>query len=400
MYLDYKVYAGRVLAYPIAMKRSRVILWFFIALLLFPFLYIFNASLLSADHSIWMIGISIIGSCLVTFLYLGVLIETFAFKVTTHTDHISSHTFFKTRDIYYRDIKGYRLRNHLIIEANNTERITIPNSFEYFMEMRLMMAENFEDLDQKLGNEHDNAFFAQAGELTDNEKEKYITRAKRIKKGLDITIGVLFIISFFHISQYAELMLHLSIFVYFYLSYSDRSLIRIHFRQTELPNSLYSIWVIMMLSGLLLLYKVIDHQDLARYLIFVIASSCILFVLLFITANLFNQEVPVTQVFGFLFLTFSMMFFYSMNFVSLINTMGEQHILHTNSYTIINKDYSSGGRRSISRYYFDLKSASGGVLENIDVPSRHYSTKQVGDDYQIHTYKGNLGIAWTQTNGY
>ena len=132
----------------------------------------------------------------------------------------------------------------------------------------------------------------------------------------------------------------------------------------------------------------------------IISYSCILFVLLFITANLFNQEVPVTQVFGFLFLTFSMMFFYSMNFVSLINTMGEQHILHTNSYTIINKDYSSGGRRSISRYYFDLKSASGGVLENIDVPSRHYSTKQVGDDYQIHTYKGNLGIAWTQTNGY
>ncbi|WP_147394206.1 hypothetical protein [Acinetobacter tianfuensis] len=262
-----------------------------------------------------------------------------------------------------------------------------------------MRQENSQDLDRILGNKHDQAFFAQAGELTEAEKQRYISKAKRIKKAIDIVVAGLFILSFFHFSPYIELMFYLSVFVYFYLSYSNSSLIRIHFGQTELPNALYSVWIIMMLSGLLLLYKVIDHQDIARYLMIVLAFSCLLFILLCITANMFRAETTVTQLFGLLFLSFSLMFFYSMSFICFLNVFGEQRVVHSSSYIIINKDYSSS-RRGPSRHYFDLKTESGTVLRNIDVPSSHFNSKQIGDEYQIQTYKGNLGIAWTPTNGY
>ncbi len=201
-------------------------------------------------------------------------------------------------------------------------------------------------------------------------------------------------------SEYFELAFYLGVFFYFYLSYSEQSLLRIYFVPTALPNALNGILILTTVSGLLILYQVIDHQDFARYLIFSIACSVVLFILLFITANLFDQNAGIGHVFGMLFVIFILMFIYSMSFVNFLNRMGEQEVVHTQTYTVIDKDYSSGARRSPSRYSFVLKSSSGTVLYNIGVLSSHYDSKKIGDEYQIKTYKGNLGIAWTPTNRY
>lgn len=262
-----------------------------------------------------------------------------------------------------------------------------------------MIKVNFKNLAEHNLSAYDEAFFNQVGELSASEKQQYIDKANRLNICISAVLYVFLIVGLFYVSDYIELVFYLGVFVYFYLSYSEQSLLRIHFVPTALPNALHAIWILMMVSGLVMLYQVIDHQDFARYLIFSIACSVVLFILLFVTANLFDQIARIDHVFGILFFTFILMFIYSLSFVSFLNRMGEQEVLYTQSYTVINKDYSSG-RRSPARYAFYLKSPSGTVLYNIGVPSSHYDLKQIGDEYQIKTYKGNLGIAWTPTNGY
>ena len=264
-----------------------------------------------------------------------------------------------------------------------------------------MIKVNFKNLSENHLSSYDEAFFSQVGELSASEKQQYIDKAHRLNQWIGAVLFVLFTLSFFHVSQYFELLFYFGVFIYFYLSYSEQSLLRIHFVPTALPNALHAIWILMTVSGLLMLYQVIDHQDFARYLIFSILCSVILFILLFITANLFDQQAEIGHVFGMLFFTFMLIFIYSLSFVSFLNRMGQQEVLYTQTYTVIDKDYSSGGRRGgPARYSFDLEAQSGTVLYNIGVLSSHYDSKKIGDEYQIKTFKGNLGIAWTQTDGY
>lgn len=399
MHLKYKVDVGRILTYTPQIKETRLFCVCAFAVLVFPLLIFFNVSLFYTAQPLWMIMISITGSGLIALLCFAFLIETCVSKIEIHTDSLTQHYWFKTKTIYYRDIQGYRLDQTLSIYGQGGSVILLPPIFSHHSEMCQMMKVNFKDLAENNRSAYDEAFFDQVGELSASEKQQYIDKAHRLNKWIGAVLFVLFILSIFHVSEYIQLAFHLGIFVYFYLSYSEQSLLRIHFVPTVLPNALHSIWMLMTVTALPMLYDIIDHQDFARYLIFSIACSVILFVLLFMTANLFDQEAGIGHVFGILFCTYMLMFIYSMSFVSLLNRMGEQDILHTQSYTVIDKDYSSG-HRSPTRYSFDLEAQSGAVLHNIDVPSSHYYSKQIGDEYQIKTYKGNLGIAWTQTNGY
>ncbi|MQW91576.1 hypothetical protein GFH30_05805 [Acinetobacter wanghuae] len=366
----------------------------------FPLLIYFNLSLWNAAQPLWMIIISITGSGLIALLCFAFLIETCNSKIVIHTDSLTQHCWFKTKTIYYRDIQGYRLDQTLSIYGQGGQVISIPPLFSHHSEMCQMMKVNFKNLAENNRSAYDEAFFAQVGELSASEKQQYIDKANRLNQWIGTVWFVLFILSFFQVSEYFELAFYLGVFFYFYLSYSERSLLRIHFVPTALPNALHAIWILMTVSGLLMLYEVIDHQDFARYLIFSIACSVVLFILLFITANLFDQNAGIGHVFGILFVIFILMFIYSMSFVSFLNRMGKQEVLYTQTYTVIDKDYSSGIRGAPLRYSFVLKSSSGTVLYNIGVLSSHYDSKQIGDEYQIKTYKGNLGIAWTQTNGY
>ena len=329
MHLKYKVYAGRVLTYTPQIKETRLFFVCAFAVLVFPLLIYFNLSLWNAAQPLWMLVISITGSGLIALLCFAFLIETCNSKIVIHTDSLTQHCWFKTKTIYYRDIQGYRLDQTLSIYGQGGQVISIPPLFSHHSEMCHMMKVNFKNLAENNRSAYDEAFFAQVGELSASEKQQYIDKANRLNQWIGTVWFVLFILSFFQVSEYFELAFYLGVFFYFYLSYSERSLLRIHFVPTALPNALHAIWILMTVSGLLMLYEVIDHQDFARYLIFSIACSVVLFILLFITANLFDQNAGIGHVFGILFFTFIMMFIYSLSFVSLLNRMGEQDILHT-----------------------------------------------------------------------
>jgi hypothetical protein len=398
MHLKYKVHAGRELTYSVKSTRLATVCGF--SIMVFPLLVYFNLSLWNAAQPLWMLMISISGSGLIAVLCFAFFIETCNSKIVIHTDYLTQHYWFKTKTIYYRDIQGYRLSQTLDIYAQDGNVISIPLTFTHYSEMCQMIKVNFKNLAENNLSAYDEAFFNQVGELSASEKQQYIDEANRLNQWVGAVFFVLFILTLLPVPDYLQLLFYLSIFVYFYLSYSEQSLLRIHFVPTALPNALNGILILTTVSGLLILYQVIDHQDFARYLIFSILCSVVLFILLFVTANLFDQNAGIGHVFGMLFVLFILMFVYSMSFVSFINRMGEQKVLYTQTYTVIDKDYSSGIRGAPSSYSFDLTSSSGTVLYNIGVPSSHYYSKQIGDEYQIKTYKGSLGIAWTPTDGY
>ena len=399
MHLKYKVYAGRELTY--SRKSTLLFFGFGLAFLLFPFLIFFNISLFEAAQPLWMIVISIISSSLLSLFCIAVLIELCVSKIVVHSDYLIQYRWRRTKTIYYRDIQGYRLNQTLCIYGQGGEVISIPLTFTHYSEMCQMIKVNFKNLSENNLSAYDEAFFNQVWELSASEKQRYIDKANRLNIFIGVVLYVLLFVSLVLVLDYIQLGFYLGVFVYFYLSYSEQSLLRIHFVPTALPNALYSIWILMIVSGLLMIYQTIDIQDFARYIIFSIVCSIVLFTLLFITANLFDQQAEIGHVFGMLIFTFILMFIYSLSFVSFLNRMGEQEVIHIQTYKVIDKDYSSGGRRGgPSRHSFGLKSSSGTVLYFIGVPSSHYDSKQIGDEYQIKTFKGNLGIAWTQTDGY
>lgn len=254
-------------------------------------------------------------------------------------------------------------------------------------------------------NHDDQAFFAQMGVQNEKDQQSQIARAKRIKYVLNGIAWILFIFAVFHV-ELASLGFHLVLLIYLCLNLSSTSVLRIYFRETTLPNTLSSVFAILCGSLLLWTRQIVDHQNLSLLVMMSSVLAIGLLLLIYLSTDVFHEDYTFNSTLVLAGLLVVGIFIYSINLLSLVNCMGQASILTTTSYEILSKDFSPKTRPIFMRHKLTIIPENAGVLTPhimqhwIEVPKADYDAKRVGDLYEVHSYKGRLGVRWTRTNGF
>lgn len=339
--------------------------------------------------SLAMIALSVIG-----------IIETAKSKFIIDNDKISTINTFSNKQLFFKEIKGYRILDQfVIIESNNKQKkkIKVSTYFEKVNEITEWLSENYQDLNTVEAKQEKEAILKnnEFGWTTE-EREKKLNKAHKTAKILNWTGVLIGIATLFIAPPYEDTIIAAVLFPIICLIILKKSngLIRIDDKQKSVYPTIF-LSILAPSSGLCL--KAVIGYNIFDYSKTLVPSLLItLIYIVALTSN--NDEFKYKNINDYLSRLCLSIFIFCYSFGSVINLnciydKSEPEIFKT---TILNKRISSNESTS----YF-LKLTPWGEQKEIDevsVSKDLYNRLKKNDQVKIYFMNGQFGIPWFQVS--
>ncbi len=344
-----------------------------------------------------VLGLSIFIAIVLTFE----IINIFKAKFTIGRDRITAARYFSVKELFFRDIVGFRKRErYLFIESNNSkERIKISTFFENYKEISGWMSSNFTDLDIADANGENKKIVLDVDYgWTVNERNDKLKRAKKIAKGLNIVGALLFLWLFAYPRPYLSTVivsilfpiLCLIILKYF------KGLILFDSR-TKSPHATIMLAIIFPSLGLFIRalqdFKVYDYSNVWIPSLLIAAT----YVGILVVDNKTLKSDKAKEYFT-LFTYSIVMFGYSFGAVVILNCLFDNSVPKLYTSTIVNKRIIEGSN-SNSTYTINLTPwGEQSEAEQVSVTNDEFQSLEINDEVSVFFMKGLFDVPWFEVS--
>jgi len=323
-------------------------------------------------------------------------INTIYGKLVIDKNKIYTKGLLNNKQIYFNEIKGYRITEHFIfIEAKNSKnRIKVSSYYEKGYEIKDWLTINYKNLDEVERTQEKQEILSnhQLG-WTVKEREAQLTKTKRLAKilnwsGTFIAVGTILLLNSF---KYIILLCILFPIICLVIIIFSKGLLRIDERKnTSYPTLFWAFFIttsVVFLRGFMF-YKIFDYTNVWLPSI-IIALGFITILVINNQGYVFNKAEKFST-----FLTLSLFIMFGYGFGTTINLNcvfdNSKPIIYKT--TILKKRISTGKNTS---HYFQLEKWNNQKEpKEVAVQKDFFEKHNVNDTITIHLKNGKLNIPW------
>lgn len=343
-----------------------------------------NANWILIPVSIAMIALMLVG-----------IIEAYKGRLLIYEDRMVSIGTFSTRELKFNEIKGFTTdANYIFIKPYDKQKkqIKISRYIGEYHELLAWLSKTFTDLEEQIVCEEKQAILNDEDYgWTEEIREKNLMKAQRTSRIINWTAGVVMVWILFNPTPYPySIMVAMIIPIVALLTLKLSSgLIRVDEREGGVyPSVAYAF--ILPSCGLTVRafdYEIFDYSN--------VWPVTLVITLSFLALLLIKQkEITFKKVYDYFFTLLVAVFLFAYSFGTVIHLNCYYDDSETQCFTarVLEKRVSSG---KMKRSYLKLSAwGKQEEIEEISIDKDFYKRVEIGDEVNIHLFKGKLDIPW------